>query len=479
MFIGRKAELQFLEDKYRQKDGQLIVLYGRRRVGKTETLRQFCKGKPHIFFSCRECTDKMQLKNFSEKLLRENIPARSYITEFSDWEKAFRAITELPYGDAKKLVVIDEFPYMCKNNKSIPSILQNLWDTTLKNENVMIVLCGSAMSFIEKELLANKNPLYGRATGIYKMKEMNFFDARKFFPNYSLEQQIITYSILGGIPHYLKQFNSDLTIEENIKYNILTKGCILFNEVEFLLHQELRETALYNSIIEAIALGSTKVNEISTQTLINNTSKTSVYLKNLIELGIVERELSIDAGNKEIANNNRGIYQLTNQFFRFWYTFIFTNYSSLEDGDVDGIYQYVIADNLDRYASITYEKVCQQYLTRLQLKNKLPFRYEKIGRWFGKTTVRSKNNNTEIKETKIDILALSKKEKCYLIGECKFKESPFSYSEYLDTLAKLEPLKKNNKIYYALFSKNRFDENILEEKNDQLLLFNLKDMSFD
>lgn len=311
------------------------------------------------------------------------------------------------------------------------------------------------------------------------MKEMNFFDARKFFPNYSLEQQIIIYSILGGIPHYLKQFNSDLTIEENIKYNILTKGCILFNEVEFLLHQELRETSLYNSIIEAIALGNTKINEISTPTLIDNTSKTSVYLKNLIELGIVEREISIDAGNKEITNNNRGIYQLTDQFFRFWYTFIFTNYSSLEDGDVDGIYQYVIADNLDRYASITYEKVCQQYLTRLQLKNKLPFRYEKIGRWFGKTTVRSKNNNTEIKKTEIDILALSKKGKCYLIGECKFKESPFSYSEYLDTLAKLEPLKKNNKIYYALFSKNDFDENILEEKNDQLLLFNLKDMSFD
>ena len=114
MFIGREAELQFLEDKYHQKGGQLIVLYGRRRVGKTETLRQFCKGKPHIFFSCRECTDKMQLKNFSEKLLRENIPARSYIAEFSDWEKAFHAITELPYGDAKKLMVIDEFPYMCK-----------------------------------------------------------------------------------------------------------------------------------------------------------------------------------------------------------------------------------------------------------------------------------------------------------------------------------------------------------------------------
>lgn len=364
MFIGREQELNFLNSRYHSKNTELIFLYGRYHIGKTETLHEFCKDKEHIFYSCQECPDNIQLRNFSQSLLKENIKASQYLSTFYDWQQALSSIIELPYKE-KKLIIIDEFPYMCKNNKSIPSILQNLWDTTLKNENVMIVLCGSAMSFIEKELLANKNPLYGRATGIYKMKEMNFFDARKFFPNYSLEQQIITYSILGGIPHYLKQFNSDLTIEENIKYNILTKGCILFNEVEFLLHQELRETALYNSIIEAIALGSTKVNEISTQTLINNTSKTSVYLKNLIELGIVERELSIDAGNKEIANNNRGIYQLTNQFFRFWYTFIFTNYSSLEDGDVDGIYQYVIADNLDRYASITYEKVCQQYLTRL------------------------------------------------------------------------------------------------------------------
>ena len=299
MFIGRKAELQFLEDKYRQKDGQLIVLYGRRRVGKTETLRQFCKGKPHIFFSCRECTDKMQLKNFSEKLLRENIPARSYITEFSDWEKAFRAITELPYGDAKKLVVIDEFPYMCKGNPSIPSILQNLWDEILKDENVMLILCGSAMSFIEKEILAEKNPLYGRATGIYKMKEMGFYEAIQFFPNYSDRDKILAYAILGGIPHYLKQFDSDLTLAENIKKNILTKGCTLYSEVEFLLRQELRETPLYNSIIEAVALGNTKLNEISIKSLVDDTSKTSVYLKNLIELEIVEREFSVSDDKRE------------------------------------------------------------------------------------------------------------------------------------------------------------------------------------
>lgn len=249
MFIGRKQELQFLEDKYNSKGGQLIVLYGRRRVGKTETLREFCKNKPHIFYSCREISDKLQLRSFSEKLLREKIPAASYVKEFADWETAFRNITELPYGDNKKLLIIDEFPYMCKNNESIPSILQNLWDELLKDENVMIILCGSAMSFIEKELLAEKNPLYGRATGIYKMEAMGFYDAVQFFPNYTDKEKIIAYSILGGIPHYLAQFDPTIPLDDNIKKNILTKGCILYSEVEFILRQELRETPLYNSII--------------------------------------------------------------------------------------------------------------------------------------------------------------------------------------------------------------------------------------
>lgn len=209
MFIGRETELKFLEDKYHEKKAQLIVLYGRRRVGKTETLREFCKGKPHIFFSCTQSTDKVQLAKFSKQVLRENIPAKQYISEFADWEKAFRALLELPYGDKKKLVVIDEFPYMCKGNRSVPSILQNLWDTVFKESSVMLILCGSAMSFIEKELLAEKNPLYGRATGIYKMKKMGFYDSARFFPNYSEEEKILAYAVLGGIPHYLNQFSPD------------------------------------------------------------------------------------------------------------------------------------------------------------------------------------------------------------------------------------------------------------------------------
>lgn len=464
MFIGREAELKFLQNKYAEDGGQLIVLYGRRRVGKTETLREFCKDKPHIFFSCTQTTDRMQLRNFSSRMLKENIPARNYISEFADWEKAFRSVLDLPYGDQKKLLVIDEFPYMCRGNKSIPSILQNLWDAELRDSNVMIILCGSAMSFIEKELLAEKNPLYGRATGIYKMKEMGFYDAAKFFSDYSARDKVLSYAVLGGIPHYLRQWNPKLSVDENVKQNILTKGCILYSEVDFLLHQELRETPIYNSIIEAVALGSTRLNDISQKSLVEDTSKTSVYLKNLMELGIVEREFSVDAKTKEQANSSRGTYRLTDNFFRFWYAFGFSNFSQLEDGDVDGVYEYVVKPALHEFASFAFEDVCREFVREMQKKNELPFRYAKMGRWFGKTTVRDEKAQTGLRtaETEIDLLAISQDTEKYLVGECKFKGVPFSYSEYLDTLAKLSPQKNHAEFYYALFSESGFDSKIVD-----------------
>lgn len=397
--------------------------------------------------------------------MKENIPAKNYINEFSDWEKAFRAILDLPYGEKKKLLIIDEFPYMCKGNKSIPSILQNLWDAELRDANVMIVLCGSAMSFIEKDLLAEKNPLYGRAMGIYKMKEMGFYDAAKFFPDYSERDKVIAYSVLGGIPHYLRQWNPGFSVAENIKRNILTKGCILYSEVEFLLHQELRETPIYNSIIEAVALGNTTLNSISQKSLVEDTSKTSVYLKNLIELGIVKREFSVDTKTKEQANSNRGTYYLTDNFFRFWYAFGFANFSQLEDGDVDGVYEYIVEPALHEFASFTFEDVCREFIRELQKKNKLPFRYAKMGRWIGNTTVRDKDteNGLRTANTEIDLLAIDGNAKEYLVGECKFKKEPFSYAEYLNTLAKLTPLKEKAKFHYALFSENGFDEKIIAE----------------
>ena len=388
-----------------------------------------------------------------------------------------KSVLDLPYGNEKKLLIIDEFPYMCRGNESIPSVLQNLWDELFKDENVMIVLCGSAMSFIEKELLAEKNPLYGRATGIYKMEAMSFYDAVQFFPDYSDRDKIIAYSILGGIPHYLRQFDADLTLEENIKRNILTKGCVLYSEVEFLLRQELRETPLYNSIIEAVALGNTKLNDISVKSLVDDTSKTSVYLKNLIELEIVKREFSVDDGTKERANTNRGLYRLTDNFFRFWYAFVFTNYSELESGDADGVFEYAIKPNLHEFASFAFEDVCREYIRKMQRAGRLPFRYQRMGRWWGKTTVRRKDK-TEVQETEIDLLAVSPKVDQYLVGECKFKGRPFSFAEYLDTSAKLSQQKEKAEFFYYLFSESGFDDNLTTEaeKDEHLALVGLEDV---
>lgn len=220
-----------------------------------------------------------------------------FVDNFKDWEQAFSALTDIK-TDKKLVVVIDEFPYMVRNNKSIPSILQNLWDHMLKNTNIMLVLSGSSMSFIEDEILGYKNPLYGRTTGIYKLEPLPYTDAIKFFPNYSDEDKVIAYSILGGIPHYLQQFDPQKRVEKNIKNTILRRGSILYNEVEFLLHEELREPSTYNTVIEAVALGNTEYNAILSKTLIEQRTL-SVYIKNLTNLGILKKEKPLLSKPKE------------------------------------------------------------------------------------------------------------------------------------------------------------------------------------
>ena len=408
MFIGREKELEFLNSRYNSNKAEFIVVYGRRRIGKTEVLLEFCKDKQAIFYSCKEYTDNLQLKSFSEKILSTDIPASKYISNFNDWESAFSSICDLS-GDNKKVLIIDEFPYMCKGNSSIPSILQILWDEKLKNENIMLILCGSSMSFIEKEILAEKNPLYGRATGIYKMEEMPYYDAIKFFDNYSNEDKMIAYSILGGIPHYLKQFDKNLSLEDNIKMNILSKGSVLYSEVEFLLHQELREVTVYNSIIEAIALGNTSFNDIYVKTQIDK-QKLSVYIKNLIDLKIIEREFPALTSLKEKVNVNRGLYSLVDNYFCFWYSFVYHYYTELERGDVEGIWRFFIKDNLHKIASRIFEKVCIDYLMELNKLGELPFYVCNASRWWGNIN-KYINDKKQSVACEIDILASDKNKK--------------------------------------------------------------------
>lgn len=444
MFYGRNDEMKFLEERYKKKEGQLVVLYGRRRIGKTELLRQFCKNKEHVFYVCRETTDREQLNLVSKKLLSDS-PLKEYVKEFGAWEDAFRFVKDMP-GSGKKLLVLDEFPYMVQNNRSIPSVLQNLWDEVLKNEDVMIILCGSSMSFMEKEILSEKNPLYGRATGIYKVNELDFFTACNFFGDIPNEEKVVRYSILGGVPHYLNQFNHELSTDMNIRSNILSKGCVLYNEVDFLMKQELRETSTYYTIIEAIAMGNTKLNDIYTKTQIEK-SKISMYLKNLIDLNIIEREYPITTKTKEKINAHSGIYNLKDNYFKFFFNFIYPNISELEEGDADGVYDYLINPKLNIFASKAFEDICIQYLRKQNKKAALPFRFSKIGRYW-------------YKQNEIDIVAESPEGEL-IIGECKWKNSVMTAKD-LEKLKLKDSIiaQKSPKKYYYLFSKSGFSNDL-------------------
>lgn len=462
MFYGRKEELDFLEDRYKSNQGEFVVLYGRRRIGKTELLREFSKNKSHVFYSCKETIDAEQLELFSKKLLKDN-PIANYLKSFSTWEDAFAFINDLQTKE-KKLVIIDEFPYMVMNNSSIPSIFQNLWDETLKNENVMIVLCGSSMSFMEKNILSEKNPLYGRATGIYKINEVDVFTSTLFFKNMNDEDKVIRYSILGGVPHYLNQFATELSTEENIKKNILTKGSILYNEVEFLMKQELRETSVYYTIIEAVAMGNTKLNEIYTKTQIDK-AKISVYLKNLIKLNIIEKEYPVTEPIKKRVKVQGGLYKLKNNYFKFYFRFVYPNISELEESDVDGVYEYMVEPFLNEYASYVFEDVCIQYMRKLNKKQSLSFRYSKIGRWWKK-------------QIEIDILAMDNNENG-IFGECKWKNSKMNKNDLERLREKSLAVEEHfESKYYYLFSRSGFTDELVKiaEVDSGIKLITLEDI---
>lgn len=465
MFIGREQELKFLNESYNSNHAEMVVVYGRRRVGKTELITKFCEEKPNIFYASKECSDGVQLQSFSKAIVSYAPEQFKFVDNFMDWEQAFSALTDIK-TDKKLVVVIDEFPYMVRNNKSIPSILQNLWDHMLKNTNIMLVLSGSSMSFIEDEILGYKNPLYGRTTGIYKLEPLPYTDAIKFFPNYSDEDKVIAYSILGGIPHYLQQFDPQKTVEENIKNTILRRGSILYNEVEFLLHEELREASTYNTVIEAVALGNTEYNAILSKTLIEQRTL-SVYIKNLTNLGILKKEKPSLSKPKENVGQNKGIYVLTDNFFRFWYAFCYPNISLLEKGSVELAWKMFIKDNLHNFASKAFENIAIEYLYIINERGSLPSVFTEFGRWWGKVTKTDENGKKITTSEEIDVLGKAPNN-IYILGECKFTNAPFDMGQLKHLQNKLS---LTGTVYYYLFSLSGFTSSVIETSKSENNVF--------
>lgn len=445
-FIGRRDELAFLEDCYASRKAQFVILYGRRRVGKTELLREFVAGKEHVFCSAKEAPSEAQLLSFSREMFSAGAPAGRYLSGYQSWEQAFEDIANLPF-QGKKLVIIDEFPYIARSNPAVPSVIQNTWDALLSRQDVMVILCGSSMSFIEKEVLSEKSPLYGRTTGILKLLPLPYKDAAEFFPNWSLEDKATAHCILGGIPHYLLQFDPDESLTNNICRHILRRGASLYSEVEFLMRQEFRETSTYNAVVQAVALGATQLNDIAQKTMLP-AKGLSTYIKNLIEVGLLEREFPAGIGLQEQGKPQRGLYRVCDNFFRFWYAYVYGNHSALEIGDVAGVWQHDIEPTLNSFCATPYEDMCRAWTLRANAAGALPIRCSCVGRWWDASD-------------EIDVLGLDKGSRHALAGECKFKNSKVDERVLAKLQGKCTKLKADV-VQWHLFSRGGFTEGLIE-----------------
>ena len=461
MFIGRSAELKKLNEMYKSDKFECAVIFGRRRVGKTTLIKEFIKDKNAIYFVAREADGAHNLTGFSNDVYSVTAKELARNSFFSDWEKAFDYIYKIA-KDNRIILAIDEFPYLAGEYRPISSILQAHIDSQLKDSKLFLILCGSSMSFMEKQVLAYKSPLYGRRTAQFKIVPFSFFESLPFFEAFDKTDKAILYGITGGVPEYLTKISLSKSVADNITDLFLTTSGHLYEEPSNLLKQELREPATYNGIIEAIAGGATRLNEIATKCGIES-NKCAKYLGSLISLGIVKKEFPIT----EISSK-KSIYLLDDMMFRFWYRFVFPNMSGIESGLGRAIHDFDVLENLPAYMGLVYEEICKQYLMEEAKKNALPFFTAKAGRWWG-------NNPKEKRQEEIDIVAYRKESA--LFCECKWTNAPMDINVLNDLEAKSNLFSHVNK-WFWLFSKNSFTGRLINEakKRSNVRLIRFEDM---
>lgn len=447
MFIGRERELNSLEKLYASDKFEFAVIYGKRRVGKTALINHFIRNKKAIYFMGVESNDKQNLENFSKNILEYGVGIQAD-TAFLSFQAALEYVFQLAEKE-RLILAIDEYPYVARSSRSLASTLQLLIDKYKENSKLMLILCGSSMSYMEDHVLAYKAPLYGRRTAQMKMQPFDFADACRYFKNFSDEDKALIYGIVGGTPQYLLQMDDKLSIEENIKNTFLNPTSSLFEEPENLLKQEVREPALYNAIITAIATGSARMAEISTK-VGAETSVCAAYLKNLLALGLVQKETPY--GEKA---SRKSIYAIDDNMFRFWYRFVPENYSIISRGASDIAYKRM-EPHLSDYMGKVFEEICKQYLWKLLLKGQSPVEFGELGRWWG-------TDPFTHSQTEIDIMGEQDKNTA-LFGECKWTNERVD-TGVLETLAKRGQLFHYGKIYLVLFAKRGFTKGCVDMAN--------------
>jgi AAA+ ATPase superfamily predicted ATPase len=446
---------------YESNEHQMVVIYGRRRVGKTSLINEFCKGKRTLFFSALESTAEGNLVALSKAINNFIHPHSSINSKYTTFDDAFKEIYEETQRE-KLVFVIDEFPYLASADRSISSVLQHAIDRMFSKTNIFMILCGSSMSFIEDQVLGHNSPLYGRRTAQFKIEPLNYLEAAEAHPGISPETNALIYGITGGVPHYINKLavGTDSDLGNSVVENLLERHCYLFEEPANLLKQELREPATYNSLIATMAGGAARLNEISNKTSLEY-ALCSKYISVLISLGIIGKKEPVCGRTK-----NKTLYFVKDNLFRFWYRFISDNMSLIMAGKAKLAYDLEIRPYLDHYMGITFEDICRQYLV---YHADVPFPIKVIGSWWGG------NPETKVPE-EIDILAVNGKNSIF--GECKWQSAPTDLAVLKGIKRKAELFPEFDNKYYYLFSRSGFTSGVNKaaEEDGSIRLITLTDI---
>ena len=460
MFIGRKKELETMEKRYKQDNFECVVIYGRRRVGKTTLINEFTKNKKTIFFTGLDTNSSQNLEQFSKSILE--IKGVSANTVFATWEDALEEVYKIAEKE-RIILVMDEYPYLANGYPAISSILSKWIDQKFLGTKLYMILCGSSLSFMEEQVLGYQSPLYGRRTSQMKILPFSFEECKEYYHNFNKTDLAMAYGITGGVPLYMSKLDDGCTIGENIIDNFFDTSSYLFEEPEKLLQQECREPRQYNAIISAIANGASKLSEITTKAGIKDTATTSGYMKKMLSLGLIEREVPYGA-----KGTKKAIYKISDSMFRFWYRFVPANFSLIQQGAGELVYTKN-KQQIDAYMGFVFEDICRQYLWKENLAGRLPVYFTDIGRWWGT------NSKTRTQE-EIDLIADDGEGNAIFV-ECKWRNEKVDKDE-IYALVEQSELFHYKQFYVILFSKTDFTESCyqLAKEMGNVLLIKYEDM---
>ena len=467
-FLGREKEILDLEKEY-ARDGGFVVIYGRRRIGKTTLIKQFIKSKTAFYFLATKEVESQSMKRFAGVIARTTGNSVMQKAAFSDWLDLFQAVADYKPNE-KKVLVIDEFPYLVKVNDSFPSILQNAWDEILKDSNVMLILCGSLISMMKKHALSYESPLYGRRTAQMRIAPLPFttvYENQKL----SFEEAAEQYSITGGVPKYMEFFSDGQPLYEQIKENVLSKNSFLYEEPNFLLTDEVQVPTNYFSIIKVIADGNHKLGTIA-GILGLETSALTPYLKTLSELGFIEKQVPVTEKNAE--KTRKGLYFISDNFLRFWFRYVYPYKGELEIDNMQISLDELDKDFKEKFVAFAYKDICKEIFARLCSDKAIDFTPSKIGSYW----LNDKSGNTQI-----DVMAVDTVNKRLFAGECKYHNQPVDADVYfelvkkVDNSAEIKSAFKGYTVIYGVFSKSGFTSRMTDISNSNPNLFLINETS--